>query len=73
MSNGQLGGSATIGGFFHQKTDGIKGMDQKQTKQEELKRVEERIRYLEDSVEKSNDILERFSNQTAKELEISHL
>ncbi|KAG0310271.1 intercellular trafficking and secretion, partial [Dissophora globulifera] len=73
MSNGRLGGSATIGGFFQQKMDEIKGVDQERAKQEKLKRVEERIRDLEDAVEKSNDISERFSNETAKEFEIFQL
>ncbi|KAI8597404.1 hypothetical protein EDD21DRAFT_310858 [Dissophora ornata] len=73
MSNGRLGGSATIGGFFQQKMDEIKGVDQERAKQEKLKRVEEKIHDLEDAVEKSNDISERFSNETAKEFEIFQL
>lgn len=43
MSNGRLGGSATIGGFFQQKMDEIKGVDQERAKQEKLKRVGEKI------------------------------
>ena len=51
MSNGRLGGSATIGGFFQQKMDEIKGVDQERAKQEKLKRVEEKIHDV------SNEIL----------------
>jgi len=43
MSNGRLGGSASIGGFFQQKMDEIKGVDQERSKQEKLKRVHEKI------------------------------
>lgn len=43
MSNGRLGGSATIGGFFQQKMDEIKGVDQERAKQDKLKRVGEKI------------------------------
>ncbi|CAO3568271.1 unnamed protein product [Mortierella alpina] len=73
MSNGRLGGSASIGGFFQQKMDEIKGVDQERAKQEKLKRVAERIHELEDAVEKSNDISNAFSNETSKEFEIFQL
>lgn len=43
MSNGRLGGSATIGGYFQQKMDEIKGVDQERAKQDKLKRVAEKI------------------------------
>ena len=42
-SNGRLGGTGTIGGFFQQKMDEIKGVDQERAKQDKLKRVAERI------------------------------
>ncbi|KAG0204909.1 intercellular trafficking and secretion [Mortierella sp. GBA30] len=73
MSNGRLGGSASIGGFFQQKMDEIKGVDQERAKQEKLKRVAERIHELQDAVEKSTDISDAFSNETAKEFEIFQL
>ncbi|KAF9426189.1 intercellular trafficking and secretion [Podila epigama] len=73
MSNGRLGGSATIGGFFQQKMDEIKGVDQERAKQDKLKRVAEKIHDLQDAVEKSNDISVAFSNETAKEFEIFQL
>ncbi|KAG0318676.1 intercellular trafficking and secretion [Podila horticola] len=70
MSNGRLGGSATIGGFFQQKMDEIKGVDQERSKQEKLKRVAEKIHELEDAVGRSADISEAFSNETMKEFEV---
>ncbi|ORZ08062.1 hypothetical protein BCR41DRAFT_310510 [Lobosporangium transversale] len=73
LSNGRLGGSATIGGFFQQKMDEIKGVDQERAKQEKIKRVEERIKELEDAVVKSNDESVLFSNETVKEYEIFQL
>ncbi|KAI1297946.1 intercellular trafficking and secretion [Mortierella claussenii] len=73
LSNGRLGGSASIGGFFQQKMDEIKGVDQERAKQEKIKRVEERIKDLQDAVEKSNDDSVLFSNETAKEFEIFQL
>ncbi|KAF9115673.1 intercellular trafficking and secretion [Mortierella sp. AM989] len=73
MSNGRLGGSASIGGFFQQKMDEIKGVDQERAKLDKIKRVEERIKDLQDAVEKSNDDSVLFSNETAKEFEIFQL
>ncbi|KAF9338370.1 intercellular trafficking and secretion [Podila minutissima] len=73
MSNGRLGGSASIGGFFQQKMDEIKGVDQERSKQEKLKRVAEKIHELEDAVGKSADISEAFSNETMKEFEVFQL
>ncbi|KAF9152303.1 intercellular trafficking and secretion [Linnemannia schmuckeri] len=73
MSNGRLGGSATIGGFFQQKMDEIKGVDQERAKQDKLKRVAEKIHELQDAVEKSNDISVAVSNETVKEYEIFQL
>ncbi|KAF9133047.1 intercellular trafficking and secretion [Mortierella sp. 14UC] len=73
MSNGRLGGSATIGGFFQQKMDEIKGVDQERAKQDKLKRVGEKIHELQDAVEKSNDISVAVSNETVKEYEIFQL
>lgn len=46
MSNGRLGGSSSIGGFFQQKMDEFKGVDQERAKQEKLKRVTEKIQYV---------------------------
>ncbi|KAF9085035.1 intercellular trafficking and secretion [Mortierella sp. AD031] len=73
MSNGRLGGSATIGGFFQQKMDEIKGVDQERAKQDKLKRVAEKIHELEDAVEKSTDISVAVSNEAEKEYEIFQL
>ncbi|KAF9347925.1 intercellular trafficking and secretion [Mortierella sp. AD094] len=73
VSNGRLGGSASIGGFFQQKMDEIKGVDQERAKQDKLKRVEEKIKDLQDAVEKSSDDSDLFSNETAKEYEIFQL
>ncbi|KAG0044020.1 intercellular trafficking and secretion [Gryganskiella cystojenkinii] len=73
MSNGRLGGTGSIGGFFQQKMDEIKGVDQERSKQDKLKRVAERIHELQDAVEKSNDISVAFSNETSKEFEIFQL
>ncbi|KAF9431529.1 intercellular trafficking and secretion [Entomortierella beljakovae] len=73
MSNGRFGGSASIGGFFQQKMDEIKGVDQERAKQDKIKKVEDRIKYLEEEVEKSNDESVLFSNETAKEFEIFQL
>ncbi|KAG0372769.1 intercellular trafficking and secretion [Mortierella sp. AD032] len=70
MSNGRLGGSATIGGYFQQKMDEIKGVDQERAKQDKLKRVADKIHELQDAVEKSNDISVAVSNETGKEYEI---
>ncbi|KFH66599.1 hypothetical protein MVEG_07124 [Podila verticillata NRRL 6337] len=73
MSNGRLGGSASIGGFFQQKMDEIKGVDQERSKQEKLKRVHEKISDLEDAVGKSADVSEAFSEETTKEFEVFQL
>ncbi|KAF9188567.1 intercellular trafficking and secretion [Haplosporangium sp. Z 767] len=73
MSNGRLGGSSSIGGFFQQKMDELKGVDQERAKQEKLKRVTEKIQYLQDAVEKSNDESNAFSTAAAKEFEIFQL
>ncbi|KAG0026214.1 intercellular trafficking and secretion [Podila clonocystis] len=73
MSNGRLGGSASIGGFLQQKMDEIKGVDQERSKQEKLKRVADKIHELEDAVGKSADISEAFSNETMKEFEVFQL
>ncbi|KAF9191586.1 intercellular trafficking and secretion [Haplosporangium sp. Z 27] len=73
VSNGRLGGSASIGGFFQQKMDEIKGVDQERAKQDKLKRVEGKIKELEDAVEKSREDSDLFSDETAKEYEIFQL
>lgn len=43
LSNGRLGGSASLGGFFQQKFDELKGVNQEQAKAEKIKAVEEKI------------------------------
>jgi len=43
MSNGRLGGSASLGGFFQQKFDELKGVNQEQAKAEKIKAVEGKI------------------------------
>ncbi|KAF9976319.1 intercellular trafficking and secretion [Actinomortierella ambigua] len=70
LSNGRPGGAALIGGFFQQKMDEIKGVDQERAKQEKVKRVEARIEDLRDAVEKANEESEAFSKETAKEYEL---
>ncbi|KAG0239721.1 intercellular trafficking and secretion [Actinomortierella wolfii] len=70
LSNGRLGGTASIGGFLQQKMDEIKGVDQERAKQEKIKRVEARIKDLTDAVEKANEISEAFSKATSKEYEL---
>ncbi|KAF9163392.1 intercellular trafficking and secretion [Actinomortierella ambigua] len=70
LNNGRLGGAASIGGFFQQKMDEIKGVDQERAKEEKIKRVEARINDLRDAVEKANEESEAFSQETAKEYEL---
>ncbi|KAI7818019.1 lipid binding protein [Gamsiella multidivaricata] len=73
MSNGRLGGSATIGGFFQQKMSELKGVDQERAKQDKIKRVEEDIKQLGNLVDTHLNESTQFSEATAKEYEIFQL
>ncbi|KAK3828344.1 MAG: hypothetical protein J3Q66DRAFT_11995 [Benniella sp.] len=73
MSNGRLGGSASLGGFFQQKFDELKGVNQEQAKADKIKAVEGKIGALGDETNKSLDISQAFSNEASKEYEIFQL
>ncbi|KAK3827647.1 MAG: hypothetical protein J3Q66DRAFT_276193 [Benniella sp.] len=73
MSNGRLGGSASLGGFFQQKFDELKGVNQEQAKADKIKAVEGKIDALGDETNKSLDISQAFSNEASKEYEIFQL
>ncbi|KAF9585363.1 intercellular trafficking and secretion [Lunasporangiospora selenospora] len=72
LSNGRSG-SSSIGGFFQQKMDEIKGVDQERARQEKLKRVEDRMGELTKAVDESTYISEAFSNEAAMEFKFFQL